>query len=39
MTGKAKLIITPQWARRPIHILDLANRSAERNKALAAKYG
>lgn len=33
-----ELIITPQWARRPIHILDLACRSAARGKALEAKY-
>jgi len=39
LTGKAKLIITPQWARRPIHILDLANRSIAQGKALKAKYG
>jgi predicted dehydrogenase len=32
------LIITPEWARRPIHILDLANRSARQGKALKAKY-
>lgn len=39
MTGQAKLVITPQWARRPIHILDLAAKSAAQNKALKAKYG
>jgi len=33
-----KLIITGQWARRPIHILDLADRSAKAGKALKAKY-
>ena len=33
-----KLVITPQWARRPIHILDLACRSAEKGAALKAKY-
>ena len=33
------LIITPQWARRPIHILDLAGRSAKEGKTLKAKYG
>jgi predicted dehydrogenase len=32
------LVITPEWARRPIHILDLANRSAKAGKALKAKY-
>lgn len=39
LTRKDKLVITPQWARRPIHILDLAGRSAEQGKALKAKYG
>jgi len=34
-----KLVITPEWARRPIHILDLANRSAKRGTSLKAKYG
>ena len=33
------LIITAQWARRPIHILDLANRSAAKGSAIKAKYG
>jgi len=33
-----KLIITPEWARRPIHILDLANRSAKLGRALPAQY-
>lgn len=39
MTGQAELVITPQWARRPIHILDLASKSAKAGKTLAAKYG
>ncbi|MEM1213864.1 MAG: Gfo/Idh/MocA family oxidoreductase [Planctomycetota bacterium] len=39
LTGQADLIITPQWARRPIHILDLARQSVEKGKALKAKYG
>ncbi|MFW6336687.1 MAG: Gfo/Idh/MocA family protein [Phycisphaeraceae bacterium] len=39
LTGKDELIITPQWARRPIHILDLADRSAKQNKTLKAKHG
>jgi predicted dehydrogenase len=34
-----ELVITPEWARRPIHILDLAARSAEAGKAMKAKYG
>jgi predicted dehydrogenase len=33
-----KLVITPQWARRPVHILDLAVKSAAAGKTLAAKY-
>jgi len=33
------LVISPEWARRPIHILDLADRSAKLGKALSAKYG
>lgn len=32
------LIITPQWARRPIHILDLAGRSSSEGKALKVRY-
>ena len=34
----AKLVITPEWARRPIHILDLAGQSARRGVALRARY-
>ena len=34
-----KLVITPEWARRPIHVLDLAVRSAKAGRALKAKYG
>jgi len=33
-----KLVITPEWSRRPIHILDLACKSAERGRAMKAKY-
>ena len=33
-----KLVISGEWARRPIHILDLANRSAKQGRAIAAKY-
>ncbi|MHB1461388.1 MAG: Gfo/Idh/MocA family protein [Armatimonadota bacterium] len=33
-----ELIITPEWARRPIHILDLADRSAKQGRAQLAKY-
>ncbi len=32
------LVITPEWARRPIHILDLASQSARKGQALKAKY-
>ena len=32
------LIITPEWSRRPIHILDLACKSAEQGKTIRAKY-
>lgn len=32
------LVITPEWARRPIHILDLANQSAKAGKAMKAKH-
>jgi predicted dehydrogenase len=38
LTKGTKLIITPEWARRPIHILDLACRSAKLGRALPAKY-
>ena len=33
-----KLVITPEWARRPIHILDLACQSAQKGMALRAEY-
>jgi predicted dehydrogenase len=33
-----ELAITPEWSRRPIHILDLALQSAKQGKALPAKY-
>jgi predicted dehydrogenase len=32
------LVITPEWSRRPIHILDLADRSVKAGKALKATY-
>jgi predicted dehydrogenase len=38
LTKGEKMIITPEWARRPIHILDLANRSAKIGRALPAQY-
>ena len=33
-----KLVITPEWARRPVHILDLADQSAQKGVSLKAKY-
>ncbi len=39
LTKGTPLVITPEWARRPIHILDLADRSAQEGKTLSAKYG
>jgi scyllo-inositol 2-dehydrogenase (NADP+) len=39
LTKGQALVITPEWARRPIHIIDLANRSAAKGAALKAKYG
>ncbi len=38
MTKGKELVISPEWARRPIHILDLAYRSAKKGRALGAKY-
>jgi scyllo-inositol 2-dehydrogenase (NADP+) len=38
LTGKARLIITPEWARRPIHILDLADQSTRQGRALKARH-
>jgi len=37
-TKGAPLVITGEWARRPIHILDLADRSAKLGKTLPAKH-
>ena len=36
MTGKAALVITPEWSRRTMEILDLASRSARENRTLTA---
>jgi scyllo-inositol 2-dehydrogenase (NADP+) len=36
LTGEAALVITAEWARRPIHILDLAVKSAQLGKTLPA---
>jgi predicted dehydrogenase len=38
LTRGERLVITPEWARRPVHVLDLACQSAAKGKALAAKY-
>lgn len=38
LTKGEKLIITPEWSRRPIHILDLGCKSAKLGKALKPKY-
>ncbi len=38
LTRGQKLVITPQWARRPIHVLDLAGRSAAAGRACRARY-
>ncbi len=34
----APLVITPEYARRPIHVIDLAYRSAARGRAMRARY-
>jgi scyllo-inositol 2-dehydrogenase (NADP+) len=39
LTRGTPLIITPEWSRRPIHILDLAAESARKGTALKARYG
>ena len=33
-----RLVITPEWSRRPIHVLDLASRSAKKGLSLRVKY-
>jgi scyllo-inositol 2-dehydrogenase (NADP+) len=38
LTKGEPLVITAEWARRPIHILDLAGQSAAEGRALKAKY-
>ncbi len=38
LTKGTELVISPEWARRPIHIIDLGIRSAKQGKALKAKY-
>ncbi len=39
LTAGESLVITGEWARRPIHVLDLAARSALEGRALTAVYG
>ncbi len=38
LTSGEPLVITGEWARRPIHLLDLAVRSAKEGRALPVKY-
>lgn len=38
LTKGEALVITPEWARRPIHIIDLAMQSAAQGRTLPAKY-
>jgi hypothetical protein len=38
LTKGTELVITPEWSRRPIQILDLANQSARKGAAIKAKY-
>jgi predicted dehydrogenase len=38
LTEGEELVITPEWARRPIHILDLAGQSAVKGQAIPATY-
>jgi len=38
LVHKKALVITAEWSRRPIHILDLAVQSAKKGTALKAKY-
>jgi len=39
LVKQTPLVITPEWSRRPIHILHLADLSAKQNTAQKAKYG
>ncbi len=32
------LVISPQWSRRPVHVIDLAQQSAAQGRTLAVKY-
>ena len=38
LTKGTKLVITPEWSRRPIHIIDLAVQSAKQGRTFQAKY-
>ncbi|MFH1708653.1 MAG: Gfo/Idh/MocA family oxidoreductase [Planctomycetota bacterium] len=38
LTKGTKLVITPEWARRPIHLIDLACRSAKSGRSLPTVY-
>lgn len=38
LTKGTPLVITPEWARRPIHILDLMNQSVKQGSAIKAAY-
>ncbi|MCJ8329380.1 MAG: Gfo/Idh/MocA family oxidoreductase [Lentisphaeria bacterium] len=38
LTKGTKLVITPEWSRKPIHILDLAVQSAKKGHAIKATY-
>jgi predicted dehydrogenase len=38
ISGREALVITPEWARRPVHILDLAVQSASSGTSLPVKY-
>jgi len=38
LTKGEKLVITPEWSRRPIHVLDLSVQSIKKGVAMKAKY-
>ena len=38
LTEDEELVITPEWSRRPIHILDLADKSAGQGEAIKATH-
>lgn len=38
LTKGTPLIITPQWARRPVHVIDLACRSAKCGRTMPVQY-